>query len=97
MTRGPCVLAAAFSLLLASSSANMAAAQKHGGILRMGHFDSPASMSMLEESTQRGQPADDRAYSTIWSCSTSTCRKTVCARSCPTWRPVGPGTRRGPS
>src|SRR5262250_182697 len=52
MTRGPCVLAAAFSLLLASSSANMAAAQKHGGILKMGHFDSPASMSMLEESTQ---------------------------------------------
>ena len=52
MTRGPCVLAAAFSLLLASSSANMAAAQRHGGILKMGHFDSPASMSMLEKSTQ---------------------------------------------
>ena len=52
MTRGPCVLAAAFSLLLASSSANVAAAQRHGGILKMGHFDSPASMSMLEESTQ---------------------------------------------
>src|SRR5215470_19313101 len=51
MTRDPRVLAAAFSLLLASSSANMAAAQKHGGILKMGHFDSPASMSMLEEST----------------------------------------------
>jgi len=30
----------------------MATAQKHGGILKMGHFDSPASMSMLEESTQ---------------------------------------------
>src|SRR6202007_2830663 len=28
-----------------------AAAQKQGGILRAGHFDSPASMSMLEEST----------------------------------------------
>src|SRR5262249_18841171 len=52
MTRGPRVLAAAFSLLLASSSANMAAAQKPGGILKMGHFDSPASMSPLEESTQ---------------------------------------------
>src|SRR5215471_4724379 len=52
MTREPRVLAAAFSLLLASSSANMAAAQRHGGILKMGHFDSPASMSMLEESTQ---------------------------------------------
>ena len=52
MTQGPRVLAAAFSLLLVSSSANMAAAQRQGGILRMGHFDSPASMSMLEESTQ---------------------------------------------
>src|SRR6516164_6313954 len=28
-----------------------AAAQKQGGILHAGHFDSPASMSMLEEST----------------------------------------------
>jgi peptide/nickel transport system substrate-binding protein len=28
-----------------------AAAQKQGGMLRAGHFDSPASMSMLEEST----------------------------------------------
>jgi len=52
MTRGLRVLAAASSLLLASSGANMAAAQKPGGILRLGHFDSPASMSMLEESTQ---------------------------------------------
>src|SRR5215468_1797461 len=52
MTRGPYVLLAALSLLLALSNANMAAAQKHGGILKLGHFDSPASMSMLEESTQ---------------------------------------------
>src|SRR5215468_6779783 len=52
MTRGPYVLLAALSLLLALSNANMAAAQKHGGILKMGHFDSPSSMSMLEESTQ---------------------------------------------
>src|SRR5262249_10480566 len=54
MTRNPRVLAVAFLLLLASSGANMAAAQRHGGILKMGHFDSPASMSMLEESTQAG-------------------------------------------
>jgi hypothetical protein len=40
------------SLLLALSSAGTASAQKHGGILKMGHFDSPASMSPLEESTQ---------------------------------------------
>ena len=28
-----------------------AAAQQSGGVLKIGHFDSPASMSMLEEST----------------------------------------------
>jgi peptide/nickel transport system substrate-binding protein len=45
-------LAAAGSLSLALVAANTAFAQKPGGILRMGHFDSPASMSPLEESTQ---------------------------------------------
>ena len=52
MTRDLRVLAAAGSLLLALSAADAAFAQKSGGILRMGHFDSPASMSLLEESTQ---------------------------------------------
>jgi ABC-type transport system substrate-binding protein len=32
--------------------AGPAFAQKHGGILKLTHFDSPASMSMLEESTR---------------------------------------------
>jgi peptide/nickel transport system substrate-binding protein len=52
MKRDLRVLAAAGSLLLALSAADTAFAQKQGGILRMGHFDSPASMSPLEESTQ---------------------------------------------
>ena len=38
-------------LLALSLIAGTAFAQKSGGILRAGHFDSPASMSMLEEST----------------------------------------------
>src|SRR2546427_12571830 len=38
-------------LLLAMSLALGACAQQSGGALRIGHFDSPASMSMLEEST----------------------------------------------
>jgi peptide/nickel transport system substrate-binding protein len=46
------VLAAAGSLSLAFFAADGAFAQKAGGILKLGHFDSPASMSMLEESTQ---------------------------------------------
>jgi len=49
MKRNFCVLAAASALLL--SSIGSAEAQKQGGILKIGHFASPASMSPLEEST----------------------------------------------
>jgi peptide/nickel transport system substrate-binding protein len=52
MKRDLRVLAAAGSLSLAVLAADAAFAQKAGGILKLGHFDSPASMSMLEESTQ---------------------------------------------
>jgi peptide/nickel transport system substrate-binding protein len=52
MKRDLRVLAAAGSLSLALFAADAAFAQKAGGILKLGHFDSPASMSMLEESTQ---------------------------------------------
>src|SRR5215470_1162728 len=44
-------LAAAAALSAAMIATGPAAAQKQGGILRAGHFDSPAGMSMLEEST----------------------------------------------
>jgi peptide/nickel transport system substrate-binding protein len=42
---------AAGSLFIGLSFATGAAAQQSGGVLKIGHFDSPASMSMLEEST----------------------------------------------
>jgi peptide/nickel transport system substrate-binding protein len=42
---------AAAALTAAMVAAGPASAQKQGGILRAGHFDSPASMSLLEEST----------------------------------------------
>src|SRR6266436_6447221 len=51
MARGLRVLAAAGPLLLAMSVGEAAFAQKQGGILRMSHFDSPASMSLHEEAT----------------------------------------------
>jgi peptide/nickel transport system substrate-binding protein len=51
MKRDLRVLAATGAVLLAFSAANAALAQKSGGTLKVGHFDSPASMSMLEEST----------------------------------------------
>jgi len=45
------LLGAVGLLLLATSVSEAAFAQKQGGILRMSHFDSPASMSMHEEAT----------------------------------------------
>ena len=48
MKRDLRVLETASALLLFMGTAS---AQKQGGILKIGHFDSPASMSMLEEST----------------------------------------------
>ena len=51
MKRDPRMLASAGMLLLAFGAANTALAQKSGGTLKIGHFASPASMSMLEEST----------------------------------------------
>src|SRR5690242_19094731 len=52
MKRDLRALAAAGSLSLALFAADAALGQKTGGILKLGHLDSPASMSMLEESTQ---------------------------------------------
>ena len=49
------VLAAAGSLLLGFSIAETALAQKHGGSLRIYFFDSPASVSIHEETTAAGQ------------------------------------------
>src|SRR4051794_27480204 len=45
------LLAAVGALSPALLTADTAFAQKAGGILRISHFDSPASMSLLEEST----------------------------------------------
>ena len=51
MKRSLGALATAAPLLIALSIAQGAAAQQSGGVLKIGHFDSPASVSMLEEST----------------------------------------------
>jgi peptide/nickel transport system substrate-binding protein len=51
MKRGLRVLAAAGSLSFSLFAADAAVAQKAGGVLKISHFDSPASMSPLEEST----------------------------------------------
>src|SRR4029077_20758454 len=51
MKRNLCGFAAAGPFLLALAAAPPAFTQKQGGILTIGHFDSPASISLLEEST----------------------------------------------
>jgi peptide/nickel transport system substrate-binding protein len=51
MKRDLHALAMAGAVALVLCTAGPAFAQKQGGILKMGHFDSPASMSLLEEST----------------------------------------------
>src|SRR5215813_13151761 len=51
MKRGLCELMIAGSLMIMSCAVGPALAQKAGGILKISHFDSSASMSLLEEST----------------------------------------------
>ena len=51
MKRDLRMLASAGMLTAALTMPSVAFAQKSGGTLKIGHFDSPASMSMLEEST----------------------------------------------
>jgi peptide/nickel transport system substrate-binding protein len=45
-------LAAVGVLLIAAIANGPALAQKQGGVLRLSHFDSPASMSIHEEATR---------------------------------------------
>ena len=48
-------LAACCGSLIAVLIAGPAWAQKAGGVLRLAHFDSPASMSILEEATRAAE------------------------------------------
>ena len=51
MTRNLCSAAAVGALVIALAGAGPALAQKSGGILKIQHQDSPASMSIHEEAT----------------------------------------------
>jgi peptide/nickel transport system substrate-binding protein len=51
MTPRLCLVTGAVALLFATAAGSGAVAQQPGGILKMSHFDSPASMSLHEEST----------------------------------------------
>jgi hypothetical protein len=89
-------LAVVGGLLITVSAAAPAFAQKQGGILKLSHFDSPASMSILEESTRAAlQPAMGIFNNLVMY--KRTYRKPACNRSSPTSPPGGRGTRTGPN
>ena len=46
-------------LLISTCGANLALAQKPGGVLKIGQYDSPASMSIHEEFFEHGRRPDD--------------------------------------
>src|SRR6266699_4765749 len=50
--RHPVAIWGLFPVLVLLAASSPALAQKSGGVLRLPHFDSPASMSILEESTR---------------------------------------------
>jgi len=52
MNRKSRIVGAIPAVLIAIAAGGPALAQKQGGILRLSHFDSRASMSILEESTR---------------------------------------------
>src|SRR6516165_5364861 len=55
MRRDVRALTAAVVFVAAMTAANATLAQKQGGILKLSHFDSPASMSILEEATRAAE------------------------------------------
>jgi len=90
MRRGLRVLASAGTLLLLSTAAS---AQKPDGILKIGHFDSPASMSMLEESTAAVNRPMMGVFNNLVIFKQDV-RKTRYAPSSRNWPPAGLGMRR---
>ena len=96
MKRDLRVLAAAGSLSLALAATDAAFAQKPGGILKLGHFDSPASMSMLEESTQAVNRPMSGVFNNLVMFKQDVPQNSL--RSIvPDLATSGPGTRKGPS
>ena len=94
MKRDLRVLATASSLSLALAATDAAFAQKAGGILKLGHFDSPASMSMLEESTQAVNRPMSGIFNNLVIYKQNVPQNSMnpLSRSSP---PAGRGTRRG--
>src|SRR5438128_1673076 len=65
MKRGLRALAGAGSLSFVLIAADAAVAQNPGGVLKTSHFDSPASMSLLEESTAAAMRLTMRVFNNL--------------------------------
>ena len=78
---------------LASSPAS---AQKQGGILRQYIIDSPASMSIHEETTVVAERPMMAVMNNLVLFDQHVAQNSL-HRSCPNWPPTGPGTRTAPS
>src|SRR5438309_11295680 len=92
MGRNLHAVAAAGTLLITLAGAEPALAQKSGGVLKIYHRDSPASMSILEEATNSTE-IPMMASSRIPSSTSSTYLRTACDRPCRIWPPTGRGIR----
>src|SRR5437016_352958 len=79
-------------LLIVVAAAAPADAQKSGGILRLSHFDSPASMSILEESTRAAEQPMMHVFNNLVMYDQHVARP-VSRQSSPTSQPAGRGAR----
>src|ERR1700759_2104239 len=94
MKRDLRVLAAAGVLGASLTLMDTVFAQKTGGILKTSHFDSPASMSLLEESTAAALRPVMGVFNNLVLYDQHI---TVCGRSSPNWPPAGRQTKRASS
>jgi len=92
MGKAPLAFATSATLLIASAAVDPALAQKQGGILRVYHRDSPASMSIHEEGTVGVMMPMMGVFNNLVLFDQHA-RKTACNRSSPNWRPAGHGAK----
>ena len=91
MARHLCAFAVIGALLATISGTGPVLAQKAGGVLKIYHRDSPASMSILEEATNSTEIPMMGVFNKF--CTSKTCLKIACNRSSRIWPPIGRGTR----
>jgi peptide/nickel transport system substrate-binding protein len=96
MKRDLRVLAGAGVLVASLTSPDTVFAQKSGGTLKIGHFDSPASMSMLEESTVAVNRPTMGVFNNLVMFKQDEPQNTP-ERSCPNLPPSGAGARTAPN